>query len=107
MVPFTPAVLSLPKGLSERDVFDAPEAYATRMIALAKTQDKPFVVVVDAGGHYDPMCAYLEDNGVPVFREGDRAALRGAAFGAGGFTLTSLDRAKPTPLESPVHGRSA
>lgn len=73
MVPFTPAVLSLPKGLSERDVFDAPEGYATKMIEIAKRSDKPFVVVVDAGAHYDPLCAYLEDNGVPVFREGDRA----------------------------------
>ncbi len=73
MVPFTPAVQSLPKGLSERDVYDAEEGFAARVIALAKTSRKPFVVVVDGGSHYDPMCTYLQDGGVPVFREGDRA----------------------------------
>jgi acyl-CoA synthetase (NDP forming) len=73
MVPFTPAVQSLPKGLSERDVFDAEHGFCTRMIALAKRTSKPFAVVVDGGSHYDPMCAYLQEGGVPVFREGDRA----------------------------------
>ncbi len=73
MVPFTPAVQSLPKGLSDRDVFDAPKGYAARMIALAQRVDKPFVIVVDAGTHYDPLCAYLQAGGIPVFRTGDRA----------------------------------
>lgn len=73
MVPFTPAVQTLPQGVSERDVFDAEEGFAARLIALSGRVDKPFVVVVDAGTHYDPLCAYLQDGGIPVFRESDRA----------------------------------
>jgi len=72
-VPFTPAVQSLPHGVSERDVFDAEGSYANRMVELFGSSDKPFVVVIDAGGYYDPMCDHMRAAGVPVFRDADRA----------------------------------
>jgi acyl-CoA synthetase (NDP forming) len=73
MVPYTPAVQTLAHGISERDVFDSDKGYATRLIALAERSDKPFVVVVDAGVDYDPLCAYLQSGGIPTFRTADRA----------------------------------
>jgi acyl-CoA synthetase (NDP forming) len=72
-VPLTAMVNSLPRGVSERDVFDAPEGYANRTIALFLQTRKPFVVVIDAGRLYDPLADYLQWAGVPTFRSADRA----------------------------------
>ncbi len=72
-VPLTPNVQTLPRGLSERDVFDAPNGYGNRTIQLFRASEKPFVVVIDAGRHYDDLVRLLESGGVPVFRDADRA----------------------------------
>ena len=73
MVPLTPNVQTLGAGLSRRDVFDAEEGYARRVIALFGRAAKPFVVVIDGGPHYDALVDFLMDGGVPVFRSADRA----------------------------------
>jgi len=72
-VPLTPNVQTLPRGLSDRDVFDAPNGYGKRTIQLFQASEKPFVVVIDAGRHYDDLVHLLEAGGVPVFRDADRA----------------------------------
>ncbi|MDH5199003.1 MAG: hypothetical protein OEY20_17305, partial [Gemmatimonadota bacterium] len=46
---------------------------AARLVRLRMTQDKPFVVVVDAGAAYDPLAAFLDRAGIPTFRTMDRA----------------------------------
>ena len=73
MVPLTAMVQSLPHGASARDVFDAPQGYANRAIALFQQTQKPFVIVLDGGRLYDPMTEYLQRGGVPVFRSADHA----------------------------------
>jgi acyl-CoA synthetase (NDP forming) len=72
-VPLTPNVQTLPRGLSDRDVFDAPHGYGARTVELFRRSAKPFVVVIDAGRHYDDLVTLLENGGVPVFRSADRA----------------------------------
>lgn len=72
-VPLTSRVQSLPRGVSEEDVFDAPTGYASRTIELFRRKSKPFVVVVDGGPLYDAMAGHMQQAGVPVFRSGDRA----------------------------------
>ena len=72
-VPLTTQIQSLPPGLSRSDVFNAPAGYAVRVIRLFRETKRPFVVVIDAGGHYDPLADYLQEAGLPVFRSADRA----------------------------------
>ena len=72
-VPLTSMVQSLPHGVSDSDVFDAPAGYANRTIELFRAVRKPFVVVIDGGRLYDPMADHLQRAGVPVFRSGDHA----------------------------------
>ena len=72
-VPLTPNVQTLPRGLSDRDVFDAENGYGRRVVDLFARSTKPFVVVIDAGRHYDDLVRLLEAGGVPVFRSADRA----------------------------------
>jgi acyl-CoA synthetase (NDP forming) len=74
-VPLSPNVKTLPRGLLEGDAFDDDASYAPRMIRVFRSTDKPFVVVVDSGRLYDPMCHFLEDAGLPVFRCADRATV--------------------------------
>ena len=73
MVPLTPMVQTLPHGESDRDVFDAEEGFARRVIRLGQRCPKPLVVVLDGGRLYDPMAAMMQAGGLPVFRSGDRA----------------------------------
>lgn len=73
-VPLTAAVQSLPRGASERDVFDAPKGYAQRLIGVFRESRKPFAVVIDAGPLYDPMASLMQGAGIPIFRAGDHAA---------------------------------
>jgi acyl-CoA synthetase (NDP forming) len=72
-VPLTPNIQSLAHGLDPSDVFDAPGGYAERVIKIFKAASKPFVVVIDAGRHYDALTYHLQDAGLPVFRSADRA----------------------------------
>jgi len=73
-VPLTAMVQSLPRGVSDHDVFDAPGGYASLTIELHRGAQKPFVVVIDGGRLYDAMADHIQRAGVPVFRSGDRAA---------------------------------
>jgi hypothetical protein len=50
-----------------------PESFARRIGVLFRRTDKPFVVNIDAGKVYDPMCELLEEAGIPVFRRSDEA----------------------------------
>jgi acyl-CoA synthetase (NDP forming) len=72
-VPLTSQVQSLPRGISEHDVFDAAGGYAERVIALFAQSTKPFAVVIDAGRYYDALADHLQAAGVPTFRSADRA----------------------------------
>lgn len=72
-VPMTPAMRTLaPSAEGGAGILD-PESFAQRIIALFRRTDKPFVVNIDAGKVYDPMCELLEEAGIPVFRRSDEA----------------------------------
>ncbi|MDH4043340.1 MAG: acetate--CoA ligase family protein [Gemmatimonadota bacterium] len=73
LVPLTGALQTLPAGADHREQFDGSGAIAARLVRLRMTQDKPFVVVVDAGAAYDPLAAFLDRAGIPTFRTMDRA----------------------------------
>ena len=72
-VPMTPAMRTLGPSLDGRPSILDPESFAQRIIALFRRTDKPFVVNVDAGKVYDPMCELLEEAGILVFRRSDEA----------------------------------
>jgi len=71
-----------------------------RLAGLRRGQDKPFVVVVDAGAAYDPMAAALEVAGIPVFRTMDRA-MRALA------RLAGRGAAVPQPRSAPAAAGAA
>ena len=72
-VPMTPAMRTLGPSPDGRESILDPESFAQRVIALFRKTDKPFVVNIDAGKVYDPMCELLEEAGIPVFRRSDEA----------------------------------
>jgi acyl-CoA synthetase (NDP forming) len=72
-VPMTPAMRTLGPSPDGRESILDPESFAQRVITLFGRTDKPFVVNVDAGKVYDPMCELLEEAGIPVFRRSDEA----------------------------------
>ena len=72
-IPLTAQIRSLPRGLSETDVFDHPEGYGPRVCRLFAETDKPLIVVLDSSSHYDALFGLLETAGVPVFRDADQA----------------------------------
>ncbi len=72
-VPMTPAMRTLGPSLEGRPSILDPESFAQRIIALFRRTDKPFVVNLDAGKVYDPMCELLEEAGILVFRRSDEA----------------------------------
>jgi len=72
-VPMTPAQQTLPAGSGYRENFLNAGSFARRIVELFRASDKPFVVNVDAGGLYDPLAAFLENQGLPVFRRADEA----------------------------------
>ena len=69
----TPALKTLAPGSGYAESTYDPASVSSRLIALFKAADKPFVVNIDAGTLYDPMADQLEDAGVPVFRRADEA----------------------------------
>ncbi|HEX2694131.1 MAG TPA: CoA-binding protein [Acidobacteriota bacterium] len=72
-VPMTPAMRTLaPSAEGGAGILD-PESFAQRVVTLFRRTDKPFVVNIDAGKVYDPMCELLEDAGILVFRRSDEA----------------------------------
>lgn len=72
-VPMTASLQTLPPGEVHGENIYAEDSLAGRLIRIFKTAEKPFVVNIDAGRLYDALCDYLEKNGVPVFRNCDRA----------------------------------
>jgi len=73
IVPETGALQTLD---SHNEDFTADGTAARGLIELRSKSNKPFVVCIESGRLYDPLAAYLEDNGVPVFRSADTAAQR-------------------------------
>ncbi len=72
-VPMTPAMQTLaPSAEGGAGILD-PESVAQRIVALFRRTDKPFVVNIDAGRVYDPLCDLLDEAGIPVFRRSDEA----------------------------------
>jgi acyl-CoA synthetase (NDP forming) len=72
-VPMTPAMRTLGPSPDRRSSILDPESFVRRIVALFRRTDKPFVVNVDAGRIYDPLCEFLEEAGIPVFRRSDEA----------------------------------
>ncbi|MGD1009764.1 MAG: acetate--CoA ligase family protein [Candidatus Aminicenantales bacterium] len=72
-VPMTPAEQTLPAGEGYREDFMRPESFARRIVEIFRATDKPFVVCIDAGELYNPLVAFLENSGIPVFRRADEA----------------------------------
>lgn len=72
-VPMTPAEQTLPAGEGHSEDLAGPESFATRMIEIFRSTDKPVVVTIDAGDLYTPLARHLEGAGIPVFRRADEA----------------------------------
>ncbi|MFA6735565.1 MAG: CoA-binding protein, partial [Saccharofermentanales bacterium] len=51
---------------SEEDYMD-PDAIAVLLSDISKKTDKPVVISVNAGSHYQNLVSYFEVNGIPVF----------------------------------------
>ena len=73
VVPLTDELETLAADTSHDEDVSAPDGIAARLVRLWATSDKPWVVVVDAGPLYDPLCRLLEDGGLPTFRTVDNA----------------------------------
>jgi len=68
-VPVTPALNTLPKGAGhQEDFLGSSGSWPQRLLKLKSETSKPFLAVVDGGPLYDPMCNFLVQGGVPVFR---------------------------------------
>jgi acyl-CoA synthetase (NDP forming) len=72
-VPMTPAMQMLAPSDAYKESILSPESFAQRIVATFRKTDKPFVVNVDAGKVYDPLCELLDEAGIPVFRRSDEA----------------------------------
>jgi acyl-CoA synthetase (NDP forming) len=72
-VPMTPAQQTLAPGPGHGEDFAGPGAFASRIVDLFRSVDKPFVLTVDSGELYDPLVRHLEKSGIPVFRRADEA----------------------------------
>ncbi len=72
-VPMTPALQTLPAGLNHTEDFHQPQSLASRLIDIFFQTTKPVVFNLDAGLLYDPLAAYWEEAGLPVFRRIDEA----------------------------------
>jgi hypothetical protein len=69
----TPAMQTLAPSSAYKESILSPESFAQRIVATFRKTDKPFVVNVDAGKVYDPLCELLDEAGIPVFRRSDEA----------------------------------
>lgn len=72
-LPLGPVLQTLPAGEGHRENMSGEGSVGTRLIEISRATDKPFVVNIDAGTDYDPLCAMLEEAGIPVFRDCDAA----------------------------------
>jgi len=74
IVPLTAMLNTLASGAdSHGENIAREDSIAKRCGKLAHEIEKPFVAVVDSGPLYDPLCAEIEKNTIPVFRTADRA----------------------------------
>jgi len=73
LIPLSPYLQTLQKGLSPNEDIRSAESIGQRLIKLNKSCEKPFVVSVDAGSLYDPLVKMLEEGGISTFRSADRA----------------------------------
>ena len=71
--PLSPAMQTLPEGVSKKDSIDATESIVQLLPNLIADIKKPVIGVVDGGKLYDPMVESMEKKGVLVFRSSDRA----------------------------------
>ncbi|PIZ50750.1 hypothetical protein COY27_06060 [Candidatus Woesearchaeota archaeon CG_4_10_14_0_2_um_filter_33_13] len=65
--------LLLPDGRSH-DI-RADDAFGPIVAKLARDYNKPFVVSIDGGSEYDPLRQLLQNEGIPVFKNDDKAAI--------------------------------
>jgi len=72
-VPLTVALQTLPAGEGHGEDMTRPGGFAARTIEIFRATKKPVVVNIDSGVLYDPLAAYLEAAGIPVFRRADEA----------------------------------
>ena len=72
-VPLTPALQTLEADDGRREDAAAPDAVAAGLIRLWKETGKPWVASVDGGPRYDALARALQDAGIPVLRQADRA----------------------------------
>ena len=72
MVPLTPAMNTLPKGLGDYPD-DFERSFLKNTAGHMKRVGKPLIFCVAAGLRYDPYCEYALELGIPVFRSADRA----------------------------------
>jgi acyl-CoA synthetase (NDP forming) len=72
-VPLTPAQQTLPAGGGHREDMTRSGSFASRLIELFRSTEKPLVVNIDAGELYTPLAEFLEASGIPVFRRADEA----------------------------------
>jgi acyl-CoA synthetase (NDP forming) len=72
-VPMTPAQQTLPPGGGHREDFRSPGSFASRIVEIFGSVDKPFVLNIDGAELYDPLVRHLENSGIPVFRRADEA----------------------------------
>ena len=79
-VPMTPAQQTLPSGPGSPEDFLRPGSFARRVVEIFHCSDKPMVINIDAGELYTPLAAFLEAEGVPVFRRADEAVRLLRAF---------------------------
>ena len=72
-VPLTKALQTLSPGPGHAEDLARPGGFAARTIEIFRATDKPVVVNIDSGPLYDPLAAFLEKAGIPVFRRADEA----------------------------------
>lgn len=69
VIPHTDALKTLPENCRD------PDSIASRLVAIARSSDKPLVVSVNAGRYYQEFVTVLEENGLPVYAD-IRSAIR-------------------------------
>jgi acyl-CoA synthetase (NDP forming) len=72
-VPLTGALETLAAGPGHREDLTREGSVVSRLVALRRETEKPFVAVIDAGPLYDAAAAALQAGGIPTFRKADRA----------------------------------
>lgn len=72
-VPLSGAITTLPANDAHEEDIAAETSVVRRLAALHRSSRKAWVAVVDGGRKFDAMAYALQDEGVPTFRNTDRA----------------------------------